>query len=123
MFVRWQKYKSWKKRGQPRLLLVEAIRIDGKPRQRYLAYLCSVQADRRDRPRFWYNVIRKLDRRRLSPEERKRITTAIAKKVGGKVPSKAKLKAFERRRARHVLCSLTFRLRCTAERLARPAAQ
>jgi hypothetical protein len=52
---------------------------------------------------FWYNVIRKLDRCRLSPEERNRITAAIAKKVGGKVPSKAELKAFERRRARHVL--------------------
>jgi hypothetical protein len=71
------------------LLLVEAVRIDGKPRQRHLAYLASVQADRRDLPRFWYNVIRKLDRCRLSPEERDRITAAIAKKVGGKVPSQA----------------------------------
>ena len=106
MFVRWQKYKSRvsrKKHGQPRLLLVEAIRIDGKPRQRHLAYLGSVQADRRDLPRFWYNVIGKLDRCRLSPEERNRITAAIAKKVGGKVPSKAKLKALQRRRGRHVL--------------------
>jgi hypothetical protein len=82
--------------------LIKAVRINGEPRQRHLAYLGSVQADRRDLPRFWYNVIRKLDRCRLSPEERKRITTAIAK-VGGKVPSKAKLKAFKRRRARHVL--------------------
>ena len=106
MFVRWQKYKSRvsrNKHGQPRLLLVEAVRIDGKPRQRHLTYLGSVQADRRDLRRFWYNVIRKLDRCQLSPEERNRITAAIAKKVGGKVPSKAKLKAFERRRARHVL--------------------
>ena len=106
MFVRWQKYKSRvsrKKHVQPRLLLVEAIRIDGKPRQRHLAYLGSVQADRRDLPKFWYNVIGKLDRCRLSPEERNRITAAIAKKVGGKVPSKAKLKALQRRRARHVL--------------------
>ena len=111
MFVRWQEYKSKaqsrrlrafrKKHGPHRLraILVETVRIDGKPHQRYLAYLGSVQADRRDRPRFWYNVIRKLDRCRLSPEERKRITAAIAKKVGGKVPTKAKLKAFERRRA------------------------
>ena len=60
MFVRWQKYKSRvsrNKHGQPRLLLVEAIRINGKPRQHHLAYLGSVQADRRDLPRFWYNVI------------------------------------------------------------------
>ena len=69
MFVRWQEYKSQaqsrrlrahrKKHGQRlRAMLVETVRIDGKPRQRYLAYLGSVQADRRDRPRFWYDVTR-----------------------------------------------------------------
>jgi len=111
MFVRWQEYRSQaqsrllrafrKKHGQHRLraILVETVRIDGKPHQRYLAYLGSLQADRRDRPRFWYNVTRKLDQCRLSREERKQITSAIAKKIGGKVPTKAGLKAFERRRA------------------------
>jgi hypothetical protein len=110
MFVRWQEYKSRaqsrrlrafrKKHGQRlRAILVETVRIDGKPLQRYLAYLGSVQADRRDRPRFWYNVTRKLDQCRLSREERKQITSAIAKKVGGKVPTKAELKKFKRRRA------------------------
>ena len=106
MFVRWQKYRSKaqsrrlrafrKKHGQHRLraVLVESVRIDGKPHQRYLAYLGSVQADRRDRPRFWYNVTRKLDQCRLSREQRKQITSAIAKKVGGKVPTKAELKKF-----------------------------
>ncbi len=82
-----------------RAILVETVRIDGKPLQRYLAYLGSVQADRRDRPRFWYDVTRKLDQCRLSREERKQITSAIAKKVGGKVPTKAELKKFKRRRA------------------------
>ena len=72
---------------------------NGKPHQRYLAYLGSVQADRRDRPRFWYDVTRKLDQCRLPREERNRITSAIAKKIGGKVPTKAALKKFERRRA------------------------
>ena len=112
MFVRWQEYKSQaksrrlrafrKKHGQHRLraMLVETVRIDGKPHQRYLAYLGSVQADRRDRPRFWYDVTRKLDQRRLSREERNRIKSAIAKKFGGKVPTKAALKKFERRRAK-----------------------
>jgi hypothetical protein len=111
MFVRWQEYRSRaqssrvrafrKKHGPHRLraILVETVRIDGEPRQRYLAYLGSVQADRRDRPRFWYDVTRKLEQCRLSREERKQIMSAIAKKVGGKVPSKAKLKAFKRRRA------------------------
>src|SRR6516225_11234615 len=49
MFVRWQEYKSRaksrrlrafrKKHGQHRLraILVETVRIDGKPHQRYLA--------------------------------------------------------------------------------------
>jgi hypothetical protein len=112
MFVRWQEYKSRaksrrlrafrKKHGQHRLraMLVETVRIDGKPHQRYLAYLGSVQADRRDRPRFWYDVTRKLDQCRLSREERNRIKSAIAKKIGGKVPTKAALKKFERRRAK-----------------------
>ena len=90
-----------KRHGQHRLraILVETVRIDGKPHQRYLAYLGSVQAGRRDRPRFWYDVTGKLDQCRLSREERKQITSAIAKKIGGKVPTKAGLKAFERRRA------------------------
>ena len=111
MFVRWQEYRSQaqsrrlrafrKKHGQHRLraILVETVRMDSKPHQRYLAYLGSVQADRRDRPRFWYNVSRKLDQCRLSPEERKRIKSTIAKKIGGKVPTNAELKKFERRRA------------------------
>jgi hypothetical protein len=42
---------------------------------------------------------KKLDQCRLSREERKQITSAIAKKVGGKVPTKAELKKFKRRRA------------------------
>ena len=111
MFVRWQEYKSRaksrrlrafsKRHGQHRLraILVETVRIDGKPHQRYLAYLGSVQAGRRDRPRFWCDVTRKLDQCRLSREERNRIKSAIAKKIGGKVPTKAALKKFERRRA------------------------
>jgi hypothetical protein len=44
-------------------------------------------------------VTRKLDQCRLSREERNRIKSAIAKKIGGKVPTKAELKKFERRRA------------------------
>ena len=103
MFVRWQEYKSRaksrrlrafrKKHGQHRLraMLVETVRIDGKPHQRYLAYLGSVQAE--------HDVTRKLDQCRLSREERNRIKSAIAKKIGGKVPTKAALKKFERRRA------------------------
>src|SRR5258708_26433866 len=84
MFVRWQEYKSQaksrrlrafrKKHGQHRLraMLVETVRIDGKPHQRYLAYLGSLQAERRDRPRVWSDVTRKLDQCRLSREERNR---------------------------------------------------
>jgi hypothetical protein len=43
---------------------------------------------------------KKLDQCRLSREERNRIKSAIAKKIGGKVPTKAALKKFERRRAK-----------------------
>jgi hypothetical protein len=53
MFVRWQEYKSQaksrrlrafrKKRGQHRLraMLVETVRIAGKPHQRYLEHVLA----------------------------------------------------------------------------------
>src|SRR5205807_10198025 len=103
MFVRWQEYKSQaksgrlrafrKKHGQHRLrpMLVETVRIAGKPHQRYLAYLGSVQAERRDGPRFWYDESRKVDQCRQSREERNRMKAAIAKEHGGKLPTKVAL--------------------------------
>src|SRR6516164_10484404 len=76
--IRWSVHS----RRVDRAILVETVRIEGKPLQRYLAYLGSVQVDRRDRPRFWYDVTRKLDQCRLSREERKQINASFSLRGG-----------------------------------------
>ena len=58
MFVRWQTYRSKARSPQlriindkdPRLkaILVESLRINGKPRQRHIAFLSSISLDRRN---------------------------------------------------------------------------
>jgi hypothetical protein len=68
-------------------ILVESIRINGKPRQRHIAYLGSITDSRievvHQRRYFWDNVLDGLDRQanRMSIADRKRIEAAIALKV------------------------------------------
>lgn len=112
MFVRWQLYRSQArnryvreandKDARLKAILVESVRVDGKPRQRHIAFLGSVLIDGSDRRRFWYDVTTKLNRlsNRVSPLERSRIGDAIAKKVGGHLLTKAQLKQFDRLLAR-----------------------
>jgi hypothetical protein len=99
MHVRWQAYRS-----QARALivpgampvverltavLVESIRVDGKPRQKPIAFVGSIASDdaigRTAGKRFWRDVISKLKRlgHRVAPEEYECIVAAIAAKVGG----------------------------------------
>jgi hypothetical protein len=107
MFVRWQLYKSqaqWACNDRaPRLkaILVESIRIDGKPRQKHVAFLGSVSLDKRRGSRFWYSVTTKLNSlgERVSPADRKRIESALAKRVEGRLLSKAELAQWDRHRA------------------------
>lgn len=66
MFIRWQHYTSralnpWQRNRNAegtrlRAVLVEAVRIDGKPRQRHIAFLGSIRIDQSDRLPFWHNV-------------------------------------------------------------------
>ncbi len=71
------------------LTLVDAVRIDGKPRQRHIAYLGSVSQSAIDldtanqRGYFWHNVLEKLDQLNIQilPEERARIEAKIADRV------------------------------------------
>src|SRR5580704_5731035 len=42
MFVRWQKYRN---KPATTAILVEGVRVDGKPRQRHLAYLGSFRSE------------------------------------------------------------------------------
>jgi hypothetical protein len=68
-------------------ILVESVRVKGKPAPRHVAYLggitesaIEIAAQRRF---FWDEVTERLDGLRLSPEDRQRIESAIAKKVAG----------------------------------------
>jgi transposase len=113
MHVRWQAYRS-----QARALIVpgampvverlkavpvESIRVDGKPRQKHIAFVGSIASGDAiggtAGKRFWRDVISKLKRlgHRVAPEEYECIVAAVAAKVGGR-PTEAELKQFERER-------------------------
>src|SRR6187431_523753 len=96
MFIRWQNYRSvarWH-RGEPpikrvKAILVEAVRVDGKPRQRYIAFISSYEPERLgDRFRFWREARQRLDRldNRITPEDRVKIEAALARRVPPTTP-------------------------------------
>jgi hypothetical protein len=120
MFVRWQTSKSVdridhlrKRKGERPLvkaILVESVRVDGKPRQRHIAFIASYQlvpphyrdAANRNRDaliRFWMRVMGRLDKphNRITADDRKKILADIAKKIG-KPPTTAQLNAYDKRR-------------------------
>ena len=110
MFVRWQLYRSQAfdsdqrkrndKQARLKAVLVESVRIDGKPRQKHIAFLGSTRIDGGDRRRFWYEVTTSLDRlgNRVLPPDRKRIVAAITKRLGEQPPTKAEIEQFKRDR-------------------------
>src|SRR6516165_10277451 len=107
MFVRWQS----RKRGSPAFgtvmrlrgrvvradtrkldvhwtaILVEASRVDGKPKQEHIAYLGGITESAIEilpqRCYFWDEVTERLNKLsdRITPEERLRIESAIAERV------------------------------------------
>jgi hypothetical protein len=101
-----------------RIILVESVRVNGKPRQKHVAFLGSIELDdpratigdsdharfwrdmiAKGKARFWRDVISRLKRlgNRVGPEDRKRIAAAIAAKVG-EPPTEAELQQLERER-------------------------
>jgi hypothetical protein len=115
MYVRWQLYKSkarakWErerndKRARLKAILVKNVRINGKPVQKHIAFLGSMETnsplgEEQSRFWFWYRVTIRLNQlsNRLSRAERARIGAAIAKKVPGQLLTKAQLRAAEQRR-------------------------
>jgi hypothetical protein len=127
MYVRWQTYRSKAlnlrlrecndRRMRLRAVLVDSVRVDGKPRQKHVAYLGSIQLDdpgmitgdsdharfwRRmsavGKARFWLNVTRRLEYlgNRIDPRGHDRILAFIAEKVAP--PTAAELEQFERER-------------------------
>jgi hypothetical protein len=102
MFVRWQTYQSQWRDDRLRAVLVESVRIDGKPRQKHIAFLGSIQSDDLDKAAryFWRNVTLTLKRlgNRVSPEDYERIIASIATKVGGRPLTDEELERMERER-------------------------
>jgi hypothetical protein len=109
MYVRWQQYRSKARnprqrerndeRARLRAILVESVRVDGKYRQKHIAYLGSVTSDAVAEGKsqsFWYHVSRRLQQVRLSPKDRQRIAALIAERVSGALMTTAQMKKRER---------------------------
>jgi hypothetical protein len=91
MFVIWRRRllrlkPRWQVDPEARLeaRLAESVRVEGKPRQRFIAYLASLAEpnDASDRADFWDVITHELDRlgNRLG-DERAKIEAAIAARV------------------------------------------
>jgi hypothetical protein len=90
-FVRWQKRESQsryaKRSPRCKAILVEAVRINGQPRQRHIAFLASYKVDTIDQPGtrslFWQRALSRLDQLddRISPGTRKKIEAELARHV------------------------------------------
>lgn len=81
--------------------MVESVRVDGKHRQKHIAYLGSVTSDAIAEGKsqsFWYRVSRRLQQLRLSPKDRQRIAALIAERVGGTLMTTAEIKRRDRER-------------------------
>jgi hypothetical protein len=96
MFVRWQKRESkrtkYRRRSKPpgatwSVVLAESVRVNGKPRQKHIAYLGSFNESILTpgricvRGQFWKRIRARLDNLKIPPGTRRRIEAAIAKKV------------------------------------------
>ena len=94
MFVRWQYWHQRRRKTEryysrapasAHAVLVESVRIDGKPKQRHIAYLGSFhhEQDVHYRASWWQDVNAKLDAlgNRITVEDRLSIEAALAKKV------------------------------------------
>ncbi len=88
MYVRWQRRLRKKCGGSPLLTaaLVENRRVDGKPRQRVMAYLAGIREKfigerEKEHRQFWRKVDERLDDLGLDPATRTRIEGNIEARV------------------------------------------
>ena len=100
MFIRWQTYKSvasrppsrwslrYNKPQRVRAVLVESVRVDGKPRLRHIAFIASYEPEPSCsewtwRGRFWLTARQRLDKlaNRITPEQRASIEASLAERV------------------------------------------
>ena len=88
MFVRWRRReKKYNSDTHLAAILVESVHVDGRPRQRHIAYLSGItERDAQSigaRNRFWGEVDKRLHglSNRLTTQERERIVSALAVRV------------------------------------------
>jgi hypothetical protein len=78
-------------KGEPRsdvkAILVESVRIDGKPRQRHVAFIASYEANKLDQIRtrstFWRHARQRPDQidNQITPADRSKVEGALAQRV------------------------------------------
>jgi hypothetical protein len=104
MYVKWE--HRWGRRGTA-AVLVESARVDGKPRQRHIAYLATYtnslyslkEGEHHDehnvhrRAWFWHDIMQRLASLDLSAEQRSHITTLVAKRLPK--PTTAEITAYD----------------------------
>jgi hypothetical protein len=114
MFIRWQSRKHTERCSYLgdhndvhwRADLVESIRVDGKPRQRHIAYLCGFTEQQfkdqhtgkvREAQQLyvWEHALDCLDRlhNRITNEDRERIETVLAARIGTPKPTREAIEA------------------------------
>jgi hypothetical protein len=101
MYVRWQSYKKVHEQKVVHwsAVLVEAVRVDGKPRQRHIAYLGGLEVQDPEAPgyqhpdnksrrnanqcMFWKRALETLEflGNRVSPNDHKKIVAAVVKRI------------------------------------------
>jgi hypothetical protein len=88
MFARWQKRTGVKGAVHWNAVLVEAIRVDGRPRQRHVGCLAGIGQQRIDgacsvtrRRLFWDGVMTRLHELHVPPEAHGGIVAMLARKV------------------------------------------
>jgi hypothetical protein len=110
MYVRWQSRKRrtaefgfGKSDVHWAAVIVENIRVNGKPTQRHVAYLAgfteSAVAIPAQQRFLWERIETRFDRlgNRISPDDRRRIKAALSEKIG-KPPTKKRRKQLDRKR-------------------------
>jgi hypothetical protein len=112
MFIRWQSrqrkralFGRHKSDTHWSAILADSVRIDGKPRQRHIAYLAGFTESAARIPaqqRFvWERIEKRLKRlrKRIPAKDRQAIMAALIKKIG-KPPTRAQRAKLDRQRAK-----------------------
>ncbi len=99
MFVRWKRRESSAKAGFSHIsryraakrgatlyaVLVESVRVNGKPQQRFVCHLTSIKENKLAHTAtpfyFWDEVSKKLNALNLDAAERQKIETVLAAKI------------------------------------------